>query len=154
MGTPVAVSRQFRALGRIGAVFGAAWSVIGTLVSFFAGGPLLPSLLTFGVMFGLVGGISGIATALIVARAESGRSVEQMRTWRVALAGFIGGSAPITVISLLGLLDGTSPGAVQILVWLGIISGGVGALIAASAASAAKRIAGSDSTDQPKLPAT
>ncbi len=87
-------------------------------------------------MFGLVGGISGIATALLIARVEAGRSIEQIRTWRVALAGFIGGMAPITVIALLGLLDGVSAGAVQILVGLGVASGGVGATIAA----AAKRI--------------
>ena len=147
-------SRQFKALGRIGGLFAAAWAAIGTLVSFFTGGPFLASLLTYGVMFGLVGGISGIATALLIARVESGHSIEQIRTWRVALAGFIGGMAPITVIALLGLLDGVSAGAVQILVGLGVTSGGVGATIAAAAAAAAKRITGSEPDDQPKLPAT
>ena len=59
--------------------------------------------------------------------------------------------APITVIALLGLLDGVSAGAVQILVGLGVASGGVGATIAAAAAAAAKRITGSEPEDQPRL---
>lgn len=150
----MALSRQFKALARIGTLFAAAWGGIATLVSVVSGGPLLPSFLTFGVMFGAVGGISGLTTGLLIARAESGRKVEDVSIWRVALWGFLGGFAPAGLFGLLGLTFGASAGAIVPLLVLGGISGAVGSAISGSATAAARRGQLRGAEDQPRLPAT
>jgi len=119
----MALSRKFKALGRIGALFAAAWGGIATLVSVFSGGPLLPSLLTFGVMFGAIGGISGLTTGLLIARAESGWLVEDVSIWRVSLWGFLGGFSPAGLFGILATAFGASASTTVPLLILGGISG-------------------------------
>jgi len=149
----MAFSRQFKALVRMGTFFGATWGVIGTFVSMVAGGPFVPSLLTYGAMFGVVGAMSGIGTAVLVARGESGKELGDIPVWRVASWGFLGGFLPGALISLLALAVGASDVVVGLLS-VGLFSGGVGGALSASAAAAAKRVGSGDSREQPELPAT
>lgn len=137
-------SQRFKALARIGALFASVWGGIATLVGTLGGGAfhpsfLLPSLLTFGVMFGAVGGISGIATALLIARGESGRDLSQVPAWRVALWGFLGGITPGAVFSLVAAALGATD-VLALLVTVTALSGGLGSAISGSAAAAAKRV--------------
>ena len=154
----LALSRQFKALGRIGGFFAGAWGAIATFVGMFGGGTIhpsffLPSLLTFGVMFGAVGGISGIGTALLIARAESGRELGEVPIWRVTFWGFLGGFTPGALFALLALTLGATD-VLGLLLAVSLFSGGIGSAISGSAAAAAKRIGHGDHEDQPRLPAT
>ncbi len=154
----MALSRQFKALGRIGGLFAGAWGAIATFVGMFGGGTIHPSwfllsLLTWGIMFGAVGGISGISTALLIARAESGRELGELPVWRVTSWGFLGGFIPGALFALLALTLGWTDVLVPLL-WVSLFSGGVGSAISGSAAAAAKRVGPGDREDQPKLPAT
>ena len=83
----MALSRQLRALGKIGAAFGLAWGFVGTAISALAGGGLIPSLLSYGVMFGSAGGISGIVTGLLIARGEAGKAAEDISSLRATVWG-------------------------------------------------------------------
>ncbi len=136
------LSRQFRALGKIGAFFAGAWGVVGTAVSALAGGGLVPSLLSYGIMFGAAGGISGIATALLFARGEAGRSIEEISSWRASLWGFLGGFVPAAILAAIVVAEGAADMLVPLLV-LGTISGGVGGTVSGIAAMSAKRVEGS-----------
>jgi hypothetical protein len=149
----MALSRQFKALGKIGGVFAGAWAAIGVFVGMFAGGPFLPSLLTYGFMFGAVGGISGITTALLAARGESGREINEVPTWRATLWGFLGGFGPAALFTL-AVPPGAAASAVVPLLVLGLLCGGIGGAISGAAAASAKRVELSGPDDQPKLPAT
>ena len=145
-------SRQFKALGRIAAVFAGAWTLVGTGLSMLAGGPFVPSLLTFGVMAGAVGGISGITTGLVLARAESGRTVEELATWRASLWGFLGGFGPAGLLAAIAVVLPT-PDVIGPLLVLGTVSGGVVAGLSGSLSVAAKRAEIAAADDQPTLPA-
>ena len=154
----MSLSRQLKALGRIGGFFAAAWGAIATFVGMFGGGAFhpsyfLPSLLTFGVMFGALGGISGISTALLIAKGESGRKVHEVPIGRVTLWGFLGGFTPGAAFALLALTLGATD-VLGLLLAVSLFSGGVGSAISGSAAAAAKRVGAADRDDQPKLPAT
>ena len=148
----MAFSRQFKALARVSTLFGVAWASIGTLVSMFTGGPFLPSLLTFGVMFGVVGCVSGISTALLIARGESGRELGEVPIWRVTIWGFLGGFTPGALFALLALTVGNTD-VLGLLLVVSLFSGGIGSAISGSAAAAAKRVGPENGEDQPKLPA-
>ena len=132
------LSRQLKAVGKIGTVFAGAWGLVGTAVSVLAGGGIVPSLLSYGIMFGAAGGISGIATALLVARGEAGRAIEDVSSWRAALWGFLGGFMPAALLTAIVVIEGASDMAVPLLV-LGTISGGVGGTVCGIAATSAKR---------------
>ena len=153
----LAFSRQFKAIGKIGGFFAGVWGAIATFVGMFGGGAfhpsyLLPSFLTFGVIFGAVGGISGICTALLIARGESGRELSEVPTWRVTFWGFLGGFTPGAIFTLLALtLRATD--VLGLLLAVSLFSGGVGSAISGSAAAAAKRVGSGARDAQPKLPA-
>lgn len=147
----MAVSRQFKALGKIGGLFAAAWGAIGTTVSMVAGGGLLPSLMTFGVMFGAAGGISGIVTALLVARGEADRAVREVPIWRATLWGLLGGFAPAAGLAAIVAASSVADVVVPLLV-LGAVSGLFGGAITGIAIASAKRLDRLEDADQPKLP--
>ena len=149
----MALSRSFKALGRIGGFFAAVWAVIGTSVSVLAGGPILSSMLTYGVLFGAMGGISGITTALLVVRGESGRPTGYVPPWRAVAWGFLGGFAPGAVFAGLALM-GAGPSALPAPVVLGLVGGGIGGVLSGAAAALAKRAALTSADDQTELPAT
>jgi hypothetical protein len=149
-------SRQFRALGRIAAAFAGAWAVIGGLIAILTGssdpnGNLLGWVTTHMFMYGTLGAISGLVTALLVA--EAGRQVERLTTRRVVLSGIVGGGAPVALFGTLGLVFGASASALLSLVALGVVSAGLGGAIAASAAAVAKRGEIAKPRTTPRLPA-
>ncbi len=145
-------SRQFKALVRISTFFGVAWGSIGTLVSMLTGAPFVPSLLTFGAMFGIVGGVSGISTALLIARGESGRELAEVSTWRVTFWGFLGGFTPGALFALIAMAVGNTD-VLGLLLAVSLFSGGIASALSGAAAAAAKRVGPGDREDQPKLPA-
>ena len=149
----MAFSRQFKALIRIGTLFAGAWGVLGTVLSMLTGGPFVSSLLTYGAMFGVVGGMSGIGTALLVAKGESGKEVGEVPVWRVTSWGFLGGFIPGALFSVFALAVGASDVVLPLLA-VGVFSGGVGSALSGTAAVAAKRVGSGDAEEQPKLPAT
>ena len=95
-----------------------------------------------------------MATALILARAEAGRKAHQLSTRRVATWGMVGGVAPTTLFGLLALVFGAPADSYLPLMGVGIISGGIGAAVAASASAAAKRASLNAAAAQLRLPAT
>ena len=103
-------------------------------------------------MFGAVGGISGITTGLLIAKAESGRHINEVPTWRVTLWGFLGAFVPAALFTLGPPVLGA---AVPLLV-LGLIGGGIGGALLGSAATvaAAKGAELREPDEQPKLPTT
>lgn len=148
-------SQRFKALAKVGGLFAFVWGGIATFVGMFARGAfhpsfLLPSLLTFGVMFGAAGGISGIATALLIARGESGRDLARVPAWRVAFWGFLGGIAPGAVFSLMAAALGATD-VLGLLATVTMLGGGLGTAIAGSAAAAAKRVGPGLREGQPQL---
>lgn len=132
-------TRRFRALGRVSAFFGVAWGMLGTALEVLLGGPLLGSLLHFGVMFGAVGTLSGILTGLVLARGEAGHTVADLPTWRSVAWGFLCGFAPAVV--MLGIIAalGPTPGVAVPLLSVGSVSGGATAAVAAWISRDAKR---------------
>ena len=152
------LSQQFKALTRIGGFFASVWGGVATLVGMFAGGAFhpsffVPSLLTFGVMFGAAGGISGVTTALLIARGESGHDLGTLPVWRVAFWGFLGGVAPGAVFSLMAAAFGATD-VLGLLLTVTTLSGGLGSAISGSAAAAAKRVGTGFQENQPQLPTT
>lgn len=113
----------------------------------------LSSLLTFGVMFGALGGISGISTSLFIAKGESGREVGEVPLWRVTLWGFLGGFTPGAAFTLLALTLGATD-VLGLLLAVSLFSGGIGSAISGSAGAAAKRVGSGVDGAQPRLPAT
>ena len=140
----MALSRQFRALTRIAGVFASVWGVVGGLVGVvlgpgITGDTALSSAMTFALMYGTAGAISGVVTALLVARTESGRRIGDMRTWRVAASGVVGGLAPAMLFGGLGVIvGGASLSEVLPLLGLGVVGGLVSGTISGSASAAAK----------------
>lgn len=151
-------SRQFRALGKVAGFFASAWGVIGALIGMafgpsITGGTVLSSVMTFALMYGTAGGIAGIATALLLARAESGRQINDVPAWRLAAWGVVGGMAPAALFSVLGLIAGASLSAVLPLVGLGVVGGAMGGVISGSASAAAKAAPLHQGERLPQLPA-
>jgi len=149
-------SRQFRALSRIAVAFAGTWAGIGGLIALLTraanpAGGLLGWVATHLLMYGALGGISGLVTALLVA--EAGRRAEHLTTRRVALWGAIGGLAPVALFGTLGLVFGASAGALLPLIALGAVSAGLGGAFAGSTAAIAARGAIAKPPSAPRLPA-
>jgi hypothetical protein len=152
-------SQQFRALGRVAIVFAGAWAAIGGAVAAFTwvidrDGSFFSRVAAYLVMYGSAGAISGIITALILARALAGRRVEQVATGRVAGWGMVGGLAPSAFFVLLGLAFGAPSSSYLPLLGLGAVSAGIGAAVAASVFAVAKRGTLATPLEKPHLPAT
>ena len=155
----MAFSKQFRALGRITAFFAGVWAAVGAVLGAVAGPSVtgesaLAAAMGFALMYGTVGAIAGATTAVLTARAETGRQLGHIPTWRLATWGVVGGLAPAVLFAALGFVVGGAPVSELLpLLGLGVVSGGVGGLIAGSASAAAKRARLSES-NEPRLPAT
>ena len=152
------LTRQFKALARITIMFAGAWAGIAGVLAGLRyvtdqDGSLL-RVATDMTMYGAVGAISGLVTALILARAEAGRQVEQLPTSRIATWGMIGGATPASLFGLLGLVFGAPADSYLPLMGLGIVSGGLGAVVAAAGSAAAKRGSLEAADTKPRLPAT
>ena len=152
-------SRQFKALLRIAGFFAGTWAVvgaaIGALVGWAAtGDSALVAALRVALMYAIAGGIAGTTTAWLAARAETGRQLRDIPTWRLAAWGVLGGVAPAAIFGFLGLIAGAPVSGVLPLLGLGILGGGVSGLIAGSASAAAKRLRPSAPDPAPRFPAT
>ncbi len=153
------LSRQFKALARITLLFSGAWAGIAGVLAGLRyatdqDGSLVARVATAMTMYGAVGAMSGLVTALILARAEAGRQVEHLPTSRVAIWGMIGGTAPAVLFALLGLVFGAPADSYLPLMGVGIVSGGLGAVVAAAGSAAAKRGSLNAAGAKPRLPAT
>lgn len=146
------VSRQYKALRKIVGFFGAVWGALGVVVGGASVGWAPRTLASFGITYAIAGGITGIVTALILARAESGKSVEDIPVWRVTLWGMLGGLAPAVLFGGLGLVFGAPSGAMAPLLSLGVVGGGLGGVITGSASALAKRGAISGGEQRTELP--
>jgi hypothetical protein len=155
----MAFSTKFRALGRITAFFAGLWAAAGAVLGALAGPALtgesaLAAAVGFALMYGTVGAIAGATTAFLIARAETGRQLGQIPTWRLAAWGIVGGMAPAMLFATLGfVVGGASVSELLPLLGLGVVSGGAGGLISGSASAAAKRARLSEN-NEPRLPAT
>ena len=153
----MAFSTKFRALARITGFFAAVWAAVGALLGAVAGPSItgesvLAAAMGFALMYGTVGAIAGATTAFLIARAETGRQLGEIPTWRLATWGAVGGVAPAALFAALGFVVGGAPVSELLpLLGLGVVSGGVGGLISGSAAAAAKRARLSQS-NEPRLP--
>ena len=153
-------SRQFRALVRITGFFAGVWATVGAVVGALTGPSItgesvFSAAIGFALMYGTVGAIAGAATALLTARAETGRQLGQIPTWRLAAWGVVGGMAPAVLFGTLAFfIGGASVGELLPRVGLGVVSGGVGGLVTGSASAAAKRARFPESDQAPRLPAT
>jgi len=150
-------TRQFQALLRISAFFAAAWAAVGGIVGALAGptvigGSILGAAATFAVPYGLIGGMAGALTVLLVARIEAGKDVTHVPTWRFAVSGVVGGVAPTTLLSALGLLLGAPLAAVLPLLGFGILGGALGGALCAGASAASKADGLSRGDQQQQLP--
>jgi hypothetical protein len=150
-------SRQFKALAKISAFFATTWATVGAVIGAIwgpsaIGGTVVAAAANFAMMYGLVGGIAGATTALLVARVESGRNIGDVPTWRVATWGVFGGSAPAVLFGVLGLLAGAPIAAVLPLVGLSVLSGTLGGAVAAASSTAAKAVQLPQPASQPGLP--
>lgn len=133
------LSRQFRALGKITAFFAGVWGAVGLVTAALTAGLASSTLLAFGVSFASAGAISGLATALLVARVEGGRRFEEIPAWRSTLWGVLGGGAPAAVFGILALLFAGNPSAIVSLMGLAAFGGVIGGTIATAAHAAARR---------------
>lgn len=155
----MAFSKKFQALGRITGFFAVAWAAVGAVLGAVAGPSItgesaFAAAMSFALMYGTVGAIAGATTAFLIARAEIGRQLGQIPTWRLATWGVVGGMAPAALFAALGFVVGGAPVSELLpLLGVGVVSGGVGGLISGSAAVAAKRARLSESNG-PRLPAT
>jgi len=159
MESSVAFSKQFTALLRIAVFFAGAWAVVGAVIGALIGAAAtgetaLAAASRFALMYAMAGGIAGMTTAWLAARAERGRHLRDIPTWRLAGWGVLGGMAPAATFGVLALIAGAPVSGVLALLGLGVIGGGVSGLIAGSASAAAKRVRSSDSDTAPRLPAT
>jgi hypothetical protein len=155
----VALSKQFRALGRITALFAFVWATVGAVLGAVAGASVTgesaaAAMMGFAFMYGTVGAIAGATTSLLTARAETGREVGQVPTWRLATWGVVGGLAPAVLFAALGFVVGGAPLSELVpLLGMGVVSGAFGGLISGAASAAAKRARLSE-TSTPRLGAT
>ena len=156
------LSRQFRALLKLAALWTVPWLAIGIAVAVYrwvASGEFPPTdqslsgwILTHAIGYGALGLISGLYLGLLLARAEQGRRLEQVSTGRVALWSAIGGAAPPVLFGALGMIF-DAPAVVYLpLVGLGLAGAAISSTLAVSAFAAAKRRALSRSPDPPTFP--
>jgi hypothetical protein len=155
----MAFSKPFKALLRIAGFFAGTWAVVGAAIgalvgSTATGDTALAAAMRFALMYATAGGIAGTTTAWLAARAETGRQLHDIPTWRLAAWGVLGGAAPAAIFGFLALVAGAPVSGVLPLLGLGVVGGGVGGLIAGSASAAAKRVRPSDPDTVPRLPAT
>ena len=156
----MAFSKQFLALARITAFFAGVWATVGAVLGALAGPSItgesaLSSALGSALMYGTMGAIAGASTALLTARAETGRQVSHIPTWRLTIWGVVGGMAPAVLFGTLGFFIGGLPVRELLpLLGLGLVSGGVGGLISGSAVAAAKKARLTESNPPPRVSAT
>jgi hypothetical protein len=136
-------SRQFKALARVALVFAGAWGILGALIGLtkgpaLIGGRALSAGLTFAIAYALGGAIAGIATALLLARAESGRRVGEVATWRVVVWGVLGGMSPALLFTVLGLIARAPMAAMLPLAGMAVLGAVIGGVMSGSASAAAK----------------
>jgi hypothetical protein len=137
----VPFSKQFRALGRITALFAGVWAAGGALLGVIAGpsmtgDPAFIAAAGFAVMYGMVGAIAGATTALLIARAEAGHQVGDIPKRRLTMWGVAGGIAPAALFAALGfVVGGASASQLLPLVGLGVLSGGLGGFVSGAAAA-------------------
>jgi hypothetical protein len=143
-------SRQLRALLKLAVLWATPWTLVGIGLGFYrwVTTPHLPAesaslvgwLAAHAVAFGTLGLISGLGVGLLLARAERGRQVEQIRPRRLALWGIIGGLAPPLLFGMLGLLFGAPRTVYLPLVGLGVASAAIsGALMRSVIGPASRR---------------
>jgi hypothetical protein len=154
----MAFSRQFRALLTIAGFFAGTWAVAGAAIGAVVGSDAtgetaLAAAVRFALMYATAGGIAGVTTAWLTARAETGRDLSDIPTWRLAGWGVLGGMAPAAMFGLLGLVAGAPASAVLPLLGLGVVGGGVSGLVAGSASAAAKRVRLADPDTKPGITA-
>jgi hypothetical protein len=89
-------------------------------------------------MYGCVGAIAGLTTALLIARAEHGRDAGSIPTRRMTAWGTLGGVAPAALFGVLGLVAGAPPSAIWPLAGVAVIGGCIGGLITRSTSRAAQ----------------
>ncbi len=150
-------TRQFRALLRISSFFAATWAAVGGIIGAFSGptvigGSVLGAAATFAIPYGLIGGMAGALTVLLVARLEAGKDVVRVPIWRFTVSGIVGGMAPTTLLSALGLIFGAPVAAVLPLLGIGIVGGALGGAVCAAGSAAAKADNLSEREQQPQLP--
>lgn len=156
----MALSKQFRALARITGFFAGVWAAVGAVLGALVGPTItgdsvLAGAISFAVMYGTVGAIAGATTALLTARAESGRHLSHIPIWRLAAWGVVGGMAPAGLFGALAFfIGGASLSQLLPLLGLGLVTGGVGGLISGSASAAAKRARLTESNKPPRVAAT
>lgn len=144
---------RFKALGRIATFFGGSAGVVGTGISMLLGTPFLPSVLSFGVMFGSVGLIAGLGVGVVASRLEAGQRLENIPTSRAAAWGFVGGCAPVAIIAGLALASSATAGMLVPLLTVGAFCGTATGALVASAAIATKRAQIAGIEEKPSLPA-
>lgn len=156
----MAFSKQFRALARITGFFAGVWAAVGAVLGALAGPSItgesiLSGAVGFALMYGTVGAIAGATTALLTARAETGRPLSHIPTWRLAVWGVVGGLAPAVLFGALAFFIGGAPVSELLpLLGVGLVSGGVGGVISGSASAAAKRARLTESNTPPRVAAT
>lgn len=151
----MALSRQFKALLKIGAAFGLAWAFVGTsLAGLFIAvhggieeGTIIDWLRSV-VSLWLIGGVSGIVTGLLIARVEAGKAAEDISSIRATGMGFLGGFIPWAVLCLGAGVLGEWRGIPEIILLFGGISGAVGGTLCGIAAASTKRLAEPTTTDE------
>ncbi len=153
------LSTQFRALLKITGFFAGVWAAIGALLGALIGPALtgdtaVSSAATFALLYGTTGAITGATTAFLTARAEAGRHLGAIPTWRLAAWGVLGGIAPPVLFAMLGLIAGAPMSAVLPLWGQAVVGGALGGLVAGSASAAAKRAHLGEPARTPRLPAT
>jgi hypothetical protein len=135
------MSRQFNALARISGLFGVAWAAVGGSIGLARGPSLIGderavAALSFAFMYGCVGAIAGLITALVISRAEHGRDAGSVPRWRMTGWGIVGGVAPAGLFGALGLLAGAPLSAIWPLAGTAVIGGCIGGLITRSTSGA------------------
>ena len=134
------MSRQFRALGLMSGLFAGLWATGGVVLGVIAGPSMIGESVisaasAFALLYGLVGAISGAVSALLIARAERGRQVEDIPKPRLTMWGVIAGGAPAALFAAVALAVGGVTGSHLLpLVGMGVLSGGAGGFVLGSAA--------------------
>ena len=131
-------SRQFRALGRIAALFAVVWGASGALLGLTVGPSAIgetpiSAAVTFATAYAVGGGIAGIVTALLLSRLEAGQDVAQIKPQRLVTWGVIGGVIPAAILATLGLIAGVPIARVWPLIGIGVVGGLIGGIVLGSA---------------------
>jgi hypothetical protein len=138
------LSRQFRALGRIAALFAVVWGVSGALLGITVGPSAIgetpiAAAVTFATAYAIGGGIAGIVTALLLSRLEADQDVAHIKPQRLVTWGVIGGVIPAALLATLGLIAGAPIARVWPLMSIGVVGGLIGGLVLGSASAFTKR---------------